>query len=150
MMHRAVTAGARSPIASRQVGAVIADSRGLVISEACNEPVVSVRLPEKFDLNSDDSKNFWVEHAERSAIYAAIKKGNGLQGCTIYTTLFPCASCMRAIIQCEMAVLVAPLPDYSLEKWSQEFRHSKMIQENSTLVFRPFIAEEVLPVSALG
>ena len=44
-------------------------------------------------------KYFWFEHAERNAIYNAVRIGTSLKGCTMYTNAIPCADCSRAIIQ---------------------------------------------------
>ena len=45
------------------------------------------------------TKYFWIEHAERNAIYAAARRGSALDGCTIYQQTMPCADCARAIVQ---------------------------------------------------
>ncbi|WP_246710353.1 deoxycytidylate deaminase [Martelella soudanensis] len=52
----------------------------------------------RFDRASGE-KFFWIEHAERNAIYNAARSGAALAGCTIYVNRFPCADCARAIIQ---------------------------------------------------
>ena len=44
-------------------------------------------------------KYFFIEHAERNAIYNAAKNGIPLNGCKIYVPFLPCADCARAIIQ---------------------------------------------------
>lgn len=44
-------------------------------------------------------KYFWVEHAERNAIYNAARMGTSLLDCDIYVSHFPCVDCARAIIQ---------------------------------------------------
>lgn len=141
--------GVQSPIVSRKVGVVITDQSKEVVVSACNELFNDIRLPSDMAVNDDDAKAFWVEHAERSAIYKAARAGVSLFGCSLYSTLFPCASCMRAIIQSGVAELVAPAPDFLMQKWSTEFHHSKRIQENSPLKFRPYVAVEVPPSKAL-
>ncbi|MDP9837692.1 dCMP deaminase [Neorhizobium huautlense] len=143
MMSLARQEAKRSPIETRKVGVVISSPSGDVVASACNELFGDLHLPVHIALNDDDSKTFWVEHAERAAIYSAARRGISLTGCSVYSTLFPCASCMRAIIQSGISELVAPAPDYSLQKWSVEFQHSKLLQENSPLRFRPFVAVAV-------
>lgn len=54
-------------------------------------------------------KYFWAEHAERNAIYNAARNGIRLEGCTLYSTVFPCADCARAIIQSGIKTVVAPV-----------------------------------------
>lgn len=44
-------------------------------------------------------KYFWMEHAERNAIYNCAKQGTQLEGSEIYIEWPPCADCARAIIQ---------------------------------------------------
>ncbi len=44
-------------------------------------------------------KYFWIEHAERNAIYSASKYGIPLNNCRLYVQGTPCADCARAIIQ---------------------------------------------------
>lgn len=44
-------------------------------------------------------KYYWFEHAERNAIFNAARAGVSIERCRIYSSLFPCADCVRAIIQ---------------------------------------------------
>lgn len=53
-------------------------------------------------------KFFWVEHAERNAVYNAARAGVEIAGCTIYVNRFPCADCARAIIQSGIACVECP------------------------------------------
>lgn len=46
-----------------------------------------------------ETKLFLTEHSERNSIYAAAKRGTSLNGSKIYVNGYPCAECMRAIIQ---------------------------------------------------
>lgn len=55
--------------------------------------------PEKYD---------WTAHAEENAIAFAALTGAVLQGCTLYSTMFPCATCARLIIRAGIKRLVAP------------------------------------------
>lgn len=43
-------------------------------------------------------KYWWIEHAERNAIYNAARTSIGLRGCTIYVPSLPCVECARAIV----------------------------------------------------
>ena len=51
-----------------------------------------------------DSKYLYVCHAELNAILNCAS-GN-VRGCTVYTTLFPCNECAKAIIQSGIAEVV--------------------------------------------
>ncbi len=61
----------------------------------------------RFDRPSGE-KFFWVEHAERNAIYNAARMGVAVAGCTIYISRFPCADCARAIIQSGIETICCP------------------------------------------
>jgi len=43
-------------------------------------------------------KYWWIEHAERNAIYNAARMGTSLNHCTIYIPSLPCVDCARAIV----------------------------------------------------
>ena len=59
----------------------------------------------------------WVEHAARNAIYAAAKSGLSTAGAAAYMTVFPCAECMRGLIQCGINRLCVPQPERESEQW---------------------------------
>ena len=69
-------------------------------------------------------KYFYTEHAERNAIYSAVKNGVKLQNSTIYSTLFPCADCARAIIQSGIKTIVTRKPDINHHRWGKSFQVS--------------------------
>ena len=54
------------------------------------------------------AKYLYTEHAERNAIYNAARNGIKLDGCTMYITSFPCADCVRGIIQTGIDKVVTP------------------------------------------
>lgn len=78
-----------------QNGAVLAPQSGFVSVSANHVPagvaVTASRLerPRKYG---------FVEHAERSAIYAAARCGTKTDGATLYCCWFACRDCARAII----------------------------------------------------
>lgn len=43
-------------------------------------------------------KYYWIEHAERNAIYNAARIGVSVKGCKIYIPSLPCVECARAIV----------------------------------------------------
>lgn len=51
-------------------------------------------------------KYFWTEHAERNAIFNAARHGIKLKDTICYSSLMPCAECMRAIIQSGISQVV--------------------------------------------
>lgn len=85
---------------SRKVGAVIVGPDNEVRSLGFNglPRGISAEHDERHS-RTEGEKYFWFEHAERNAIYNAARVGISVGGCRIYTSLFPCADCTRAIIQ---------------------------------------------------
>lgn len=51
-------------------------------------------------------KYYWIEHAERNAIYNAARSGVSLLGCVLYIPVLACADCARAIIQAGITKVV--------------------------------------------
>ena len=80
-----------------KVGAVIVAEDKSILSTGYNSfprGIESTALRQ-----SKPPKYYWIEHAERNAIYNAAKNGIKLDGATIYLTAsYPCADCARAII----------------------------------------------------
>jgi dCMP deaminase len=78
-------------------------------------------------------KYLWTEHAERNAIYNAVRRGVPLLGSTIYTTLFPCCECARAIVQSGIAYVVSVEPDWTDDhrKATTRFDVSRQIFEEA-------------------
>lgn len=64
-------------------------------------------LPER---QAQPEKDFWFEHAERNAIYNAVRIGVSLKGCTLYTQRVPCEACARAIVQAGIDKVVIHQP----------------------------------------
>ncbi len=93
--------GMRSKDQHTHVGSVIVDSDNVLVSTGYNS------LPRGIDIDrdakrlsrDDGEKYYWVEHAERNAIYNAARRGTVLKGCKLYVPWTPCTDCARAIIQ---------------------------------------------------
>ena len=102
-----------------QVGAVIVSSDNRIVSVGYNGFPRKVwdnitDVPERYGL---PEKYLWTEHAERNAIYNA---RTNLEGCTIYSTLYPCMDCARGIVQSGISMLVCPEPDWEDPMWQSE------------------------------
>lgn len=124
----------------RQVGSLIVDKHGEILAEGTNSPPPSLCLTvgESHEaIDRDPSwKYFMLEHAERSAIFSALRDGKRLDGATMYGTLFPCADCARAIIAAGISRLVVlgtkdPIRD---EKWLEHYDYAEKIFALSGLV----------------
>jgi dCMP deaminase len=101
-MGVALLAKERSKDPVTQTGAVIVDRNKNIISVGYNGFPIGCSDD---DFPWDDTpgtnpvytKHLYVVHAELNAILNA--RQHDLTNCTIYTTLFPCADCAKAIIQ---------------------------------------------------
>jgi dCMP deaminase len=82
------------------------------------------------------AKYLWTEHAERNAIYNAVRAGISLEGCRMFLPWFPCAACARAIIQSGITELVASKPDFAHEKWGEDFRVATILMEEAAVRIR--------------
>ena len=80
------------------VGAVLADSAGVIVARAANAPIAT---------------NDPTAHAEILALRAAGRAlGNyRLPWCALYVTLEPCAMCIAALVHARVARLVFAAPD---------------------------------------
>ena len=90
-MGIAMMSAERSKDPSTQVGACIVDKNNRILSMGYNG-------------NPLDNKYFYVCHAELNAILNYI--GGNLKDAIIYSTLFPCNECAKAIIQCGIKEVV--------------------------------------------
>ncbi len=93
--------GMRSKDPHTHVGSVIVDADNVLVSTGYNS------LPRGIDTDKDNmrlsreggEKYFWIEHAERNAIYNAARRGTILKGCKLYVPWTPCTDCARGIVQ---------------------------------------------------
>jgi len=94
-MSLALVASLKSKDPSTQVGAVIIDNRTRkLVSSGYNgfpryidDDMIPQTRPEKY---------LYVVHAELNAILHAQRE---LSDCSLYVTVFPCADCMKAMVQ---------------------------------------------------
>lgn len=92
----------RSKDPVRQVGAVIVSKDNRILSTGYNGAPLGIN-DEEIPWNKEgkflDTKYAYVVHAEKNAILGYNNDKSLLHGAKIYTTLFPCNECMKAIIQ---------------------------------------------------
>ena len=113
-MGIALLSSMRSKDPSTQVGACIVNSEKRILSMGYNGMPRCCSDDEfPWDKNESalDSKYLYVCHAELNAILNCAS-GN-VRGCTVYTTLFPCNECAKAIIQSGIAEVVYMSDKYS-------------------------------------
>lgn len=105
---------------SRKVGAVIVGPANDIRAIGFNglpRRVSSLRA-ERHSKEGGE-KYYWFEHAERNAIYNAARSGVSTESCRMYSSLFPCSDCTRAIIQCgiiQINTFEAPESDEFFER----------------------------------
>ena len=106
-MGIALLSSMRSKDPSTQVGACIVNPDKRILSMGYNGMPRCCSDDEfPWDKNDDplNSKYLYVCHAELNAILNCAV--GGVRGCTVYTTLFPCNECAKAIIQSGIAEVV--------------------------------------------
>lgn len=76
-------------------------------------------------------KYFWMEHAERNAIYNAARCGTQLKGCTLYVNSVPCIDCARGIVQAGIAELVVCDSSDAEHKsrWQESYKRTEILLE---------------------
>lgn len=99
-MGIALLSGCRSKDPNTQVGACIVNDQKKIVGTGYNGLPIGCNDDEfPWSKTGDflETKYPFVCHAELNAILNNI--GMNLKGCTIYTALFPCNECTKAIIQ---------------------------------------------------
>lgn len=109
-MGVAMLASKRSKDPSTQVGACIVNSDNIIIGvgyngmpRGCSDDI----MPWGRDISNGnmlDTKYPYVCHAELNAILNS--NHVSLKGCTLYSTLFPCNECAKAIIQSGISTVI--------------------------------------------
>lgn len=99
-MGIAILSAQRSKDNSTQVGACIVSRDRKILSVGYNGMPIGCsddEMPWSREGGMLESKYAFVCHAELNAILN--REGGSLKGTTVYTTLFPCNECTKAIIQ---------------------------------------------------
>lgn len=112
-MGIALLSSMRSKDPSTQVGACIVDSDNKILSVGYNG-MPHCCSDDEYPWGKDeglDSKYLYVCHAELNAILNC--HSGSVCGSTVYTTLFPCNECAKAIIQSGIASVVYRSDKYS-------------------------------------
>lgn len=113
-MGVALLSGHRSKDPNTQVGACIVNGQNKIVGAGYNGLPTGCS-DEEFPWNQTgnflQTKYPYVCHAELNAILNNI--GMDLSGCRIYTALFPCNECSKAIIQCGIKEVIYLSDKYS-------------------------------------
>lgn len=94
----AKTASLKSPDEERKVGCVLVNkTSGAIIAIGFNGFVRGAcdqHLPK-----TGDKKHEYMIHAEQNLIYNCARHGISMDNCVLYSTLSPCPTCTRALMQ---------------------------------------------------
>ena len=103
-LGQAYDAASSSPDPSNQNGAVLVRAP-FCLSAGRNEFPRGIEVTEEL-LNDRDKKLFYIEHAERNAIYSAVRDGAVVAGSTLVCPWHSCADCARAIVLCGITKVI--------------------------------------------
>lgn len=110
----------RSKDENTHIGAVVVDDLNIVRSMGYNSFVRGINddVPER---QIRPEKYFWMEHAERNAIY---NSQLSLRGCRMYTNGIPCMDCARGIVQEGIKEVIVD-KDWNDNNYAQWLEHAK-------------------------
>lgn len=133
-MGVALLSARRSKDPGTQVGACIVNNKNKIVGAGYNGLPIGCHdddFPWDKEGNFLDTKYPYVCHAELNAILNNI--GMDLQGCKIYTALFPCNECTKAIIQSGIREVI-----YLSDKYASNdiFKASKTMLETAGVSYR--------------
>lgn len=139
-MGVALLSGKRSKDPSTQVGACIINSQNKIVGVGYNGLPIGISDDEfPWEKQGDflETKYPYVCHAELNAILNNI--GISLHGCKIYTALFPCNECTKAIIQAGISEVI-----YLSDKYAtlDSFIASKKMLEKAGILMRKMGAQQ--------
>ncbi len=135
-MGIALLSSQRSKDPSTQVGACIVSGDNKIMSVGYNgmpKNCSDDEFPWESTDNNLTSKYFFVCHAELNAI---LNYGGGsLKGAKIYTTLFPCNECAKALIQAGITEVI-----YMCDKYADTdaVKASKRMLDTAGIVYRAY------------
>ena len=136
-MGVALLSAQRSKDPNTQVGACIVNDKNKIVGAGYNGLPIGCS-DDEFSWSKEgdfmDTKYPFVCHAELNAILNNI--GMDLRGCTIYTALFPCNECTKAIIQSGISTVV-----YLSDKYehSDAARASKLMLDKAGIAYRKVV-----------
>jgi dCMP deaminase len=118
----------------RRVGAVIVGVDNEIRSTGYNGIPRGVRDDVEARHSKETKEKYvWCAHAERNAVYNAARIGVSLKGCRIYSTLYPCADCVIALIQSGLTELITPKPNFDDPQWGESYKRAKIMLEEAKI-----------------
>lgn|SRR5574344_674501 len=140
-MGIAILSSMRSKDPNTQVGACIVDQNNRILSVGYNgmpNNISDEAMP--WDRDNKDllcNKYFYVVHAELNAILNYKGNNKDLEGSTIYTTLFPCEECTKAIIQSGIKNII-----YLSDKYKDTTTNTaaKIMLDAAQITYSPYLS----------
>ena len=145
--------GMRSKDGHTHVGSVIVDNDNILVSTGYNSLPRGIEIDEEEKRLSRDGgeKYFWMEHAERNAIYNAARRGIHLKDCKLYVPWMPCTDCARGIIQSGISDVVVHqngqdfYDEHTNGKWIESYNRTKSMFEESGINLKFITCDIVIP-----
>lgn len=118
------------------VGCVVVDKNRKVLSLGYNGFPAGVNDCRVAQAHRYDKplKLLYTEHAERNAIFTAGRNGVSLEGGLLFSTLYPCADCARAIIQAGIKE-VYTTPPHS-ESWAESHQAARQMFDEAGITIK--------------
>lgn len=115
----------RSTDRNTHIGAVIVNPDNVKVSDGYNGFVRGLRHDVE-ERHQSPEKYFWMEHAERNAIFNAGRNGISVKGCRMYTNGMPCMDCARAVVQSGITEVIVDgrWDKENSEKWAENAKRS--------------------------
>ena len=118
---------------SRGVGCVIASPENRICSTGFNGLPSGIEdLPERL---TRPAKYDLICHAELNAIIHCARHGVSPDGCTLYSTFFPCIQCTLAIIQAGITRVVSWEFGAGDEHWAESIEKSRTMLMEAGIEF---------------
>lgn len=139
-MGLAILSSMRSKDTHTKVGACIVNNKNRVIGLGYNGMPNNCSdddMPWAFGETNLGTKYYYVVHAELNAIINSNQLD--LTNCTLYTTLFPCCDCCKAIIQSGIKEVVYLSDKYSK---SESTVASKFMFEKALIKTRRYVLQD--------
>lgn len=135
-MGLALLSAMRSKDNHTKVGACIVNDKNRIVGLGYNGMPNGCKdedMPWEYGTINLHTKYYYVVHAELNAILNA--NTTNLSNCTIFTTLFPCCECAKAIVQCGIKRIV-----YYSDKYSNDESTiaSKLILKKSGVEYKEY------------
>lgn len=137
-MGVALLSACRSKDPNTQVGACIVNNKNKIVGAGYNGLPTGCNdddFPWEKQGTFLDTKYPYICHAELNAILNNI--GMDLSGCKIYTALFPCNECTKAIIQAGIIEVIYLSDKY---KGTDVFKASKIMLDKANVSYRKVAA----------